>query len=254
MASSLPTTNNSALIDRHIASGKEIWILNRSKSLILLEFRDSLGSSMSFRIPPEEKPLCLSQYFPPTMIKDNPNLRRLISAGHLSLLDPDLMEGKESVKPLASIADTRKDNAVEERAQAQEALVPEEDVIEANAKVAYLCELVKTKEMKTKDMIDKLEGEDLVEADYAYVINELKGDDKAVGWATEKLADLREAGGGGDEVPAKLETSDAETSEGEGEKIVERASRAGITGEDTRAERIDRAVKEKVQGTRLRRT
>lgn len=192
---------NSSLIDKYVAEGKSIWIINRTKSLLIIDFRDSLGIGQPFRVPPEQEPMCLSNYFPPGMIKENPHLRRLISHGNIELCNPDQMEGKVSVKQAESLASMRTEKKDEEQNKHPESLVPEEDLIQATPKIAMLCEYVKTGEMKSKDFIDRIKGDkdELTEANLTFIINEMKADEKIIGWATNTLAEIKEANGSQDD-------------------------------------------------------
>lgn len=187
-------STQSFLIDRYLNDGKSVWVLNTTGHLLLMEFKDGAGrAGEPLRIRSEKVPMNLSNYYPPSMIKENPHLRRLIAEGKLLLMDPDKMEGSESAKPSASIATIRSDKKRDEESQSNvETLTPEEDVIKASPKVAFLCDSVVNKDLKVRDFLEKIQEEQLTEDDLVHITNELKDERKVVEWATEKLAALRE--------------------------------------------------------------
>jgi hypothetical protein len=83
----IPTIKISTLEDKSI---KEVWVLNATvpRGDIDLEVRSRTDNSKSLAtIPPTWVPICLTDQVPKSMLIDSPEFRRIITAGHIKLLD-----------------------------------------------------------------------------------------------------------------------------------------------------------------------
>lgn len=189
------TRLSASKIDEFLTAGKTIWIRNQAGAKLLLQFRGPGGVEEAPKIvPPTKEPFCVSDHVPPSMIRESPVLRRLISEGHIDLLDPDSAEVQKAgpsraARSLVGSADQEPDE------QAVADLDPEDELVEAAPNIAYWCDSVVNGDMKTGEFMTKIEGvrDNLTEADLTHVISTLKAEPRIIDFATEALAELREA-------------------------------------------------------------
>jgi hypothetical protein len=190
-------------LDRLCREEKPIWVKNikRPAMNILVEIRDPAGEPETIKLVASKHPVCLSDNYPPDMLKACKNLRKLISNGHIELMDPEQMKGAKSAPLPRSLLDVRKkdrtagDEKPQKGAQIIELATDSDDVLDASIKVSVMCEEVKNKSINPADMIERLGGEDLDEKDLQYIINEMKSFPKIIEFATTELAALREKNG-----------------------------------------------------------
>jgi hypothetical protein len=204
-------------IDEFCTKGLPIWVKNKTGTVLLIEMPSGGGQTVPLRISSGQEPFCISDYFPPNMIRDAAVLRRLISDGKIVLFDPEdpKVKGKRSAAPMTGIAGTGMSAAerAERHGVAQqdvgEALDPDLEEVEASPKVSVLCDAITQGDMKSEQFFEKIgeiEARDgLTEVDISYIISELKENQDIVDWATNRLADAREAVENDDDEEEELE-------------------------------------------------
>lgn len=190
-------------LDEFCLQGKPVWVTNTTGSILMIMIPTTGGSS-ELRVPAGVAPFCVTDYLPPDAIRQAPTLRRLISEGKLRLMDPEMMSGKKSAKPVKSLVDTggspeaaQEKHGTPNENQEVAALDPELEQLDASPSVSVLCDSilhgdVKEEAFQTKIAEIKAKNGGLTEQDLSHIISELKGKEKIVAWATNELAEMRE--------------------------------------------------------------
>lgn len=237
-------------IDEFCAKGSPIWVKNKTGTVLLIDMPSGGGPPVPLRISSGVEPFCISDYFPPNMIREAAVLRRLISEGKVILMDPEdpKLKGKRSTAPVRSLGgeglsaeDRAKQHGVAQQ-DVGEALDPELEELEASPKVSVLCDAITQKDIKAEQFFEKIsdiEAKDgLTEDDLSHIISELKDHTDIVEWATNRLADAREAveneEGEEEEQEGVSSGTDAELEESAKELIARSRSRENTSGEDAK--------------------
>jgi len=143
-------------LDDLLASGKQIYIRNvhKPRCVIVLNLITAGGRSNREIIPNTKHPINLLNRVTPEMIRNSPELRRLIESGVLELVDPEVAV-KELSDPgvIQEINDAYKNIGYQ---HSEVIKLREDNIKESNEKAISMLTAAGTENTEIKDMVAKL--------------------------------------------------------------------------------------------------
>lgn len=188
----------------------KVWVRNvhKPRGILVIVLADKNGRQHKLTIPDTPHPICLSQLATKDMLQDSIDLRHYLSKGILEFVSTTQAERewkdphvKSAVAKAMSEAtgrthkvvdsvttkvikdDGHEDNFVVTKSSSGNKILREAAV---DNKVVVLLEQLKTREIRARECIDSLEGIDIDEDSYKYIVAQSTG--LVEKWAKNKLA------------------------------------------------------------------
>jgi hypothetical protein len=128
------------------------------------------------------------------MVKNSPVVRRLVSQGHILLLDPEKVDKKKRPRSLKTAYSTSEEMNEE---VAADVVAEDLDIVDASPKVAMWVDSVNQGTKKPTEFLSEMNNDKdvLTEKDFSYISRSLRKYADVVQWAMDGLAELKEKAG-----------------------------------------------------------
>ena len=203
-------------LDDILSEGKKVYVKNnalKTHLFLVVEMKDKSGKSRSFKIPPINSPICVSDQFSPETILESTDLREMLQKQVIILIEPETAEKelqtKDSQEELKAFSmsvysDNAPDNAVRDSVEKlkikSDPSVTSADALLQNSiasedvkpRIKGLIASFQSKEKSSKDTLIHLRRlkETLTESDLTYVISMCKTETSIREFAEEALSQL----------------------------------------------------------------
>lgn len=203
-------------LDDLLDSNQKVFVRNNSLKMhlfIVVEMKDKAGRSKPLRVPPISAPICISEQFSKDVIRESEDLRRCLSKGVLTLVEPEeavkylqTPEAAEALKALTMsvYADSAPSNAVRDsmsklKNKSTTNIVDSADLLNKKVTDDQISNRVRgtiasfqSKEKSSKETLAALRRlkPTLTEADLTYILTECKTETTIREFAEGTLAEL----------------------------------------------------------------